>query len=86
VVRAIAPAVGDADHVPHDAAAKKANRERQTPRIAVRRRGIQPSVDDQPGTASRASPDPSDYILTAKMQRFCSSCALFKRHADVTWG
>jgi hypothetical protein len=33
VVRAIAPAVGDADHVPHDAAAKKANRERLTPAL-----------------------------------------------------
>jgi hypothetical protein len=31
VVRAIAPAVGDADHFPHDTASKKANRERLNP-------------------------------------------------------
>ncbi len=45
-----------------------------------------PSVDDQLGITPRASPDSSGYIFAAQPQRFCSSCPLFKRHADVTWG
>jgi hypothetical protein len=50
--------------------------------VAVRR-GIRPSVDDQLGITSRASPDSSGYIFATQTQRFCSSYPLFKRHADV---
>ena len=54
VVRAIAPAVADADHVPHDAAAKEANRERLTPRIAVRRNTMRAHPRHPDGIRSRS--------------------------------